>query len=194
MNTLPIKLASRSRRLSSRTSETMKWLKLTGIAVAGALLLIAAAPGITTAAEPVKDLSYGDALFEFYRGDYFASATKLLVAQQQDTLEHHADAAELLLGGLYLSYGQQDAAAIVAAAHRAAFTSRGRAAREDPTEVGAEVGPFERDRRHANAPGEPMTCATTPMKARDTSYSNTKAGPAATSRYPIGLCARTSPP
>lgn len=59
---------------------------------------------------PVKDLSYGNALFNFYSGDYFTSATNLLVARKQETLTHHQDDAELLLGGLYLSYGQQDEA------------------------------------------------------------------------------------
>lgn len=113
MNTLPIEPASRSRRFCSRRPKTVTWLKLSTLAVAGVLLLLAAAPQLVVAAEPVKDLSYGDALFEFYRGDYFGSATKLLVAQQQGTLEHHADDAELLLGGLYLSYGQQDDAARV---------------------------------------------------------------------------------
>lgn len=104
------------RRYSSPGGEWLKWIKFSSLMIAGCLLLLAAAPGIasadeTVAAGPVKDLSYGDALFEFYRGDYFGSATKLLVAQQQQSLEHHADDAELLLGGLYLSYGQQDAAA-----------------------------------------------------------------------------------
>ncbi|MFK8030449.1 MAG: tetratricopeptide repeat protein [Gammaproteobacteria bacterium] len=90
----------------------MKCIVLTAFSV---LLLLAAAPAVSAADRapeltPVQDLSYGDALFEFYRGDYFGSATKLLVAQEQQTLEHHANEAELLLGGLYLSYGQQDAA------------------------------------------------------------------------------------
>ncbi len=113
MNTLPIQPISRDRRIRTRKSETFKWLRMSCLVVVGALLLIAAAPGVATAAEPVKDLSYGDALFEFYRGDYFGSATKILVAQQQETLQHHGDDAELLLGGLYLSYGQQDDAARV---------------------------------------------------------------------------------
>ncbi len=117
MNTLPIKSAQSSHRLYSRGSELLKWVKLSGLTVVCTLLLVAASPHIAMAdkieAEPVKDLSYGDALFEFYRGDYFGSATKLLVAQEQETLEHHADDAEILLGGLYLSYGQQDDAAAV---------------------------------------------------------------------------------
>ncbi|NNF15438.1 MAG: hypothetical protein HKN70_01765 [Gammaproteobacteria bacterium] len=65
---------------------------------------------------PVRDLAYGEALFEFYKGDHFAAATRLLIAARQDTLKHHRDDGRLLLGGLYLSYGlQNDAVEIFSA-------------------------------------------------------------------------------
>jgi tetratricopeptide (TPR) repeat protein len=54
----------------------------------------------------VQDLAYGEVLFEFFQEDYFAALTRLLAAQQRGELEHHGAEAELMLGGLYLSYGQ----------------------------------------------------------------------------------------
>jgi tetratricopeptide (TPR) repeat protein len=54
----------------------------------------------------VQDLAYGEVLFEFFQEDYFAALTRLLAAQQRGELEHHSAEAELMLGGLYLSYGQ----------------------------------------------------------------------------------------
>ncbi len=53
----------------------------------------------------VKDVHYGEVLFYFYQGKYFPAIVRLLAAQQQSQLENHSDEAELLLGGLYLSYG-----------------------------------------------------------------------------------------
>lgn len=53
----------------------------------------------------VENLQYGEVLFYFYQEDYFHAIVKLLAAQDQQQLGEHADEAELLLGGLYLSYG-----------------------------------------------------------------------------------------
>ena len=54
----------------------------------------------------VQDLYYGDVLFYFFQDDYFEALTRLTAAQAKNRLQHHADDAELLLGGLYLSVGQ----------------------------------------------------------------------------------------
>jgi len=54
----------------------------------------------------VQDLYYGDVLFYFFQDDYFDALTRLTAAQARNRLQHHADDAELLLGGLYLSVGQ----------------------------------------------------------------------------------------
>jgi tetratricopeptide (TPR) repeat protein len=54
----------------------------------------------------VQDLAYGEVLFEFFQEDYFSALTRLLAAQQRGELAHHGEEAELMLGGLYLSYGQ----------------------------------------------------------------------------------------
>ncbi len=54
----------------------------------------------------IEDAHYGEVLFYFYQEQYFPAIVRLLAAQERSRLEHHADEAELLLGGLYLSYGQ----------------------------------------------------------------------------------------
>ena len=54
---------------------------------------------------PVLDPHYGDVLFEFYQGRYFPAITKLEASQVFDRMPHHADEAEILRGGLLLSYG-----------------------------------------------------------------------------------------
>ena len=58
-------------------------------------------------AEPivVRDPHYGEVLFYFYQEDYFPAIVRLLAAQSQSQLENHAEQSELLLGGMYLSYG-----------------------------------------------------------------------------------------
>jgi len=53
----------------------------------------------------VKDPHYGEVLFYFYQEDYFPAIVRLLAAKDQSLLGEHAEEAELLLGGLYLSYG-----------------------------------------------------------------------------------------
>jgi TolA-binding protein len=61
----------------------------------------------------VEDPQYGEVLFYFYQDDYFPAIVRLLAAQEQQQLDDHAADAELLLGGMYLSYGQHlDAANI----------------------------------------------------------------------------------
>ena len=58
-------------------------------------------------AEPavVRDAQYGEVLFYFYQEEYFPAIVRLLAASHRSQLEHHDAEAELLLGGLYLSYG-----------------------------------------------------------------------------------------
>ena len=59
----------------------------------------------------VRDAHFGEVLFYFYQEDYFPAIVRLLAAQKQTQLENHADESELLLGGLYLSYGHHQRAA-----------------------------------------------------------------------------------
>jgi len=79
--------------------------------------LLASAPGAagepTPKPKPVQDLAYGEGLFLYFKDDYFSAITRLLAAQAREELPHQADDAELLLGGLHLSYGQQDVATAI---------------------------------------------------------------------------------
>ena len=59
----------------------------------------------------VKDAHYGEVLFYFYQEEYFPAIVRLLAAQKQTQVENHIDESELLLGGLYLSYGHHKRAA-----------------------------------------------------------------------------------
>ena len=75
-------------------------------AVAGGILALPAAAAEWPEPAIVEDAHYGEVLFYFYQEQYFPAIVRLLAAQEQAQLEHHGDDASLLLGGLYLSYGQ----------------------------------------------------------------------------------------
>ena len=82
------------------------------------LLCASAAPAAVAAidaAEPivVNEPEYGEVLFYFYQEDYFPAIARLLAAKQRGRLSEHEEQAELLLGGMFLSYGHHlEAAAI----------------------------------------------------------------------------------
>ena len=76
------------------------------LAAAGASLVLPAAAAEWPEPAVVEDAHYGEVLFYFYQEQYFPAIVRLLAAQDRRRLEHHAVDAELLLGGLYLSYGQ----------------------------------------------------------------------------------------
>jgi tetratricopeptide (TPR) repeat protein len=54
----------------------------------------------------IRDLYYGEVLFHFFQDDEFTALTHMLAAQQFGRVTNHAAEAKLLVGGLYLSYGQ----------------------------------------------------------------------------------------
>lgn len=54
----------------------------------------------------VKEPFYGEVLFYFYQQKYFSALSHLMTSQQFDRLGQHSDDAELLRGGMLLSYGQ----------------------------------------------------------------------------------------
>jgi len=58
----------------------------------------------------VRDLAYGEVLFEFFQDDHFAALTRLLAGLERNEMPSHARDADLLLGALYLSYGQHQIA------------------------------------------------------------------------------------
>ena len=81
------------------------------IAMAAGCIAALAAPAAASAAGPekpsheIRDPHYGDTLFHFFQDHYFTSITSLMVSQKQERIEHHADEAEVLRGGMLLSYG-----------------------------------------------------------------------------------------
>jgi hypothetical protein len=58
----------------------------------------------------VANLAYGEVLYHFYQERYFDAIVHLTAALQKDPMEEQGGDAELLLGGLYLSYGMHDEA------------------------------------------------------------------------------------
>ena len=65
------------------------------------------AKGMSTSveAQPVKALHYGDTLFNFYQDKHFSAVTGLMASQHFNRLAPQGDEAEVLRGGLLLSYG-----------------------------------------------------------------------------------------
>ena len=82
----------------------LRWL---AVLLAGATLLLANTPALARGKQQheVKDAHFGEVLYYFYQEKYFSAITRLLAAQAREQLPRHADEAQLLLGGLYLSYG-----------------------------------------------------------------------------------------
>ena len=78
-------------------------------------LLAASAAARAESVDPgpivVQEPQYGEVLFHFYQQDYFPAIGRVLAAQQRQHFVAHDTDAELLLGGMYLSYGQHTQAA-----------------------------------------------------------------------------------
>ncbi|HID48322.1 MAG TPA: hypothetical protein EYP40_01705, partial [Chromatiales bacterium] len=73
-----------------------------------AALLLAMVPVLADEKDVVvKDLSYGVALYNFYQDKYISAINELLVARERRPKTRQLDDNELLLGSLYLAYGQQ---------------------------------------------------------------------------------------
>ena len=77
-----------------------------------ALIIFLIAPALPASAakddpEPIviNDPQYGEVLFYFYQEDYFPAIVRLRSAQQLNLLNDHIEQSDLLLGGMYLSYG-----------------------------------------------------------------------------------------
>jgi hypothetical protein len=85
---------------------------LSRICLSLACLLVVTRPALAADHPPssVRDLQYGEVLYHYFQKDYFNSIVRLQIARQQQRLPNHADEAELLLGGLDLSYGLRNEA------------------------------------------------------------------------------------
>lgn len=78
---------------------------VTGITILCMPLLASGAEKLPEQASTVRDPHYGDGLFHFYQARYFTSITGLMASQHFKRMPNHADEAEILRGGLLLSYG-----------------------------------------------------------------------------------------
>ncbi|NNG13272.1 MAG: tetratricopeptide repeat protein, partial [Halobacteria archaeon] len=77
------------------------------------LLMTPAGAADRTPPSTAQDLQYGEALYYYYQQDWFNSIVRLQIAKTQERLPNHADEAELLLGGLDLSYGLRNVASTI---------------------------------------------------------------------------------
>jgi hypothetical protein len=84
---------------------TRRILRRTVIAGMTAVLLQACGAFATREAREVRDPHYGEVLFYFYHQKYFSALGHLMTAQHFGRTAQHADEAELLRGGMLLSYG-----------------------------------------------------------------------------------------
>ena len=69
-------------------------------------VLLPARAGDVAAPAAIRDLYYGETLFQFYQDNHFDALTHLLAARATGRVSNHEAESELLLGGLYLHYGQ----------------------------------------------------------------------------------------
>lgn len=94
--------------MASRLTSAVKLkpkLKRLGVAVAIAVAASGALAAGKKVERKVQDPHYGDTLFHFYQEHYFTAITGLMVSQHFERVQKHADEAELLRGGMLLSYG-----------------------------------------------------------------------------------------
>jgi hypothetical protein len=77
------------------------------IACAAAL---AAAPARGDEKREVKDPHFGEVLYFFFQENYFSALSQLMTAQHFGRIPHHDKEAELLRGGMLLSYGMDQEA------------------------------------------------------------------------------------
>ena len=90
-------------------------LRATALAAGCVALLVCATPTWAADAPTAPDHSikaphYGDVLFHFYQDEYFNAISSLMVSQHFQRLPQHEDEAEVLRGGLLLSWGMHDQA------------------------------------------------------------------------------------
>ena len=88
----------------------MPFITCLQVLLTGLLAITRPAIAAETPPSSVKDLHYGEVLYHYFQQDYFNSIVRLQIARQQQRLPNHSTEAELMLGGLDLSYGLRDEA------------------------------------------------------------------------------------
>ena len=61
-------------------------------------------------AHEVKDLAYGEFLYDYFQEKYFSAITKALIADYRNQLDHHDEQVQVLVGSLFVGYGLLDEA------------------------------------------------------------------------------------
>ena len=95
--------ADRQDRIRGVRLNVLRWLGAAWV-VSGTLT----GPAVAADApkpRPIVDPYYGDTLFQFFQDRYFTAITGLMTSQHFNRVSQHADEAELLRGGMLLSYG-----------------------------------------------------------------------------------------
>lgn len=84
-------------------------------AAAACVLAFNVAAAADEPSHEIKAPHYGDTLFHFFQDHHFTAITTLMVSQHFERVTEHADEAEVLRGGMLLSYGlHREAGAIFA--------------------------------------------------------------------------------
>ena len=58
----------------------------------------------------VKDLAYGEFLYDYFQEKYFSAITKALIADYRNQFDHHDEQVQVLVGSLFVGYGLLDKA------------------------------------------------------------------------------------
>ena len=94
--------------MQMRLSLPLRHFLLPRLLALGAVLTLSCATSLQ--AEPsgeVKDPYYGDTLYQYFQEQYFSALTHLMASQHFGRVSQHAEEAEVLRGGILLSYGLQ---------------------------------------------------------------------------------------
>ena len=100
-------------RTFSKTARRFGFALLAAVLFLSACTLVHARKDDVKQWKKVEDPHFGEVLYYFYQQKYFSALTHLMAAQQLKFINHNSDEAELLRGGLYLSYGLHTEAAAI---------------------------------------------------------------------------------
>ena len=91
----------------------MRRVQITLLVMLGAAILAAPALARSPGKAPpvVRDLAWGEVLFQHYQRDHMGALVRLEMAQTRGELPYHGSEGRLLKGGLYLAWGLRDEAA-----------------------------------------------------------------------------------